>query len=201
MSKIPPRTLVRDVVHHRHALEPDALEVCGDLLWTSHVALSQLEPRAAEGSGQRRALENRPRCREEHPDVTAGDTLESLDALPGDLGVRLGLPKALARWIERDRRSSRMAWRSANQRSACGTPSVTITKNRVGRRRASAASATASLEPASRRSLGARPAPATCSVRARTPGAPRRRRSGSGAPPGRPPFPTRDRRAPPFPAK
>ena len=35
-------------------------------------------------------------------DVTAGDTLESLDALPGDLGVRLGLPKALARWIERD---------------------------------------------------------------------------------------------------
>ena len=105
MSKIPPRTReLRDVVHHRHALEPDALEVRGELLWTSHVALPQLEPRAAQRVGsvvRSRIARAVVRSTRTSPRETRSRVSTRSPAISA---CGSASPKALARWIERDRR-------------------------------------------------------------------------------------------------
>ena len=95
---------LRDVLHHRHALEADALEVLGELARPAHVALAQLDAQVGERAGQPRALEQRARRGEQHADLAAAQPLERLDALAGDFDVRLRLAEPFARRIERDRR-------------------------------------------------------------------------------------------------
>jgi hypothetical protein len=136
-----------DVVDERDALEAHAGEVGGEVLGAPHVAAAQLEPRLLHGARELRALEHRARRGEEDLHVAARQPLERLDALAGDLGVRLGLAERLAVRVERGLGPPPTASRSASQRSASGTPAVSTTNSRCGWRRASAASTTASLDP------------------------------------------------------
>jgi hypothetical protein len=56
-------TELRDIVHHRHTLESDALEVRRELAWSAHVPLSELDAQFFERARQARALEKRSRRR------------------------------------------------------------------------------------------------------------------------------------------
>ena len=103
MSKMPPRTLncaTSSTIGTRS--KPIALEMRGQVLGPPRVALAQLEPRRGERARQLRALEQRAAGRDEDAEIAAADPLERLDALAGDLGVRLGFAEAFARRVERD---------------------------------------------------------------------------------------------------
>ena len=121
-------------------------------------ALSQLDAQILQRARHARLLEQRARRREEHAQLAAREPLERLHALARDLHVRLGFAESFARRIERERRV-------AEQRLEIGEPalrrratlSAATTKKRVGRRRASAATSTASAEPG--KSAGDEPLP------------------------------------------
>ena len=97
-------TELGDVLHHRHTLEADALEMRRELGRTAHVALPQLDAQVLERAGQSRALEQRARRREEHANLAATQALEGLDTFAGNLHVRLDLAEPFARRIQADRR-------------------------------------------------------------------------------------------------
>ena len=91
---------LRDVIHHLHALEPDRLEVGREILRPAAVPFTYLESSLGERARQLRLLEQRPGGSEQDPDFAASDSLEGLDTLARDFGVRLYLAEALARGIE-----------------------------------------------------------------------------------------------------
>jgi hypothetical protein len=84
---------LRNVLHHRHALESDALEMLGQLARPAHVALAQLDAQLGERTGETCALEQRARRREQDADLAAAQPLERLDAFARDLDVRPISPK------------------------------------------------------------------------------------------------------------
>ena len=110
---------LRDVLHHRHALESDALEVRRELLGAAHVALAKLDAQIVQRARHARFLEERARGREQDAQLAAADPLERLDALAGDLRVRLGLAESFARRIERD-------GASVEQRLQVGEPALRL---------------------------------------------------------------------------
>ena len=94
---------LRDVFDHRHALEPDGLEMQREIFRAARVALAKLEAGERECARQLRSLEEGTRRGEENPHTTSGKLLERFNTLAGDLSVRLDLSKTFSRRIQRDR--------------------------------------------------------------------------------------------------
>src|SRR5687768_11771976 len=97
-------TELRNVLHHGHALETDALEMRGELARPAHIAFPELDAQILERAGEPRALEERARRREQNADLAAAQALQRLHALSRHLDVRLDLTESLTRGIQRDRR-------------------------------------------------------------------------------------------------
>ena len=102
---------LRDVLHHRHALEADATRDARrdrvEPLRRRPCAARAARSRARAGS---RVRSSSARARgDEHAHLAAREPLERLDALARDLHVRLGLAESFARRIERHRRLDRRA--------------------------------------------------------------------------------------------
>jgi hypothetical protein len=75
----------------------------GELARAAHIALPQLDAQIRERAREARTLEQRTWRREQDANLAAADSLERLDALAGDLDVRLDLAESLTRRIERYR--------------------------------------------------------------------------------------------------
>ena len=94
---------LRDVVDEGHPLEPNGLEMRCQVLKPVLRAVADFQPSPAKRAGQTRALEHRTSRRHEQAHATPRDLLQRLDALAGDLEVRLDLAESLPRRIERHR--------------------------------------------------------------------------------------------------
>ena len=90
------------ILHHRHTLQADALEVFDQLGQPALVSLAQLDPEITQRTRHSRALQQRTRGRDEHAHIAAHRALQRLHALTRHLHVRLGFAEALARRIQRD---------------------------------------------------------------------------------------------------
>ena len=94
---------LRHVFDHRDALEANRFQMRGQLLRTTHIALSHLQSRAGERAWQQRLLEHGAGRGEQQANAALTQLFESLHPLAGDFRVRLDLAKPFTRWIERHR--------------------------------------------------------------------------------------------------
>ena len=91
---------LRDVLHHRHTLEADALQVLDQLREPVLLALAQLDAQVAKRPRHPGALEQRTRRRDQESHLAAHRVLERLDPFTGHLHVRLGFAESFARRIQ-----------------------------------------------------------------------------------------------------
>ena len=160
---------LRDVFDHRHALEPDRLEMPRQIAQPMRIALAQLEPRRSleRRAGMPRLLEQRARRGEQ--DVHARRARRARESRP----ARPPLPCAAR--LRRIPRAAGTA-RAARQRPATAGRRATALpqalpaphdEKRSGKRRASAATSTAADDPGSPLTVRRSPAPgsvrSTCS--------------------------------------
>jgi len=92
-----------DVLDHRHALEPDLLEMLGEPFRTPRVAFAYLETGRLQRARELRSLQQRAAGGDDDSDGSGGHSLQGLNALPRDFGVRLRLAETFARRIKGDR--------------------------------------------------------------------------------------------------
>ena len=91
---------LRDVFHHRDALESNGFEMCGQLFGPADIALAKLQPCIGQGARQLRLFEHGTRRRDQQPHPAARQLLERFDTLAGHFGVRFYLAEAFARRVE-----------------------------------------------------------------------------------------------------
>jgi hypothetical protein len=94
---------LRNIFHHRHALEAHAFQTQAECFETHHIALAKLHAEGPQCTRKTRALQYRTRRRKKNPQLAARQPFECLDPFTGDLAMGLGFAKTFARRMQRNR--------------------------------------------------------------------------------------------------
>ena len=106
---------LRDVIHHRHALESDRLEMVRQLAQPVRFTFAQLDAERLQRARHSRFLGESTRRREQHTKLPARQSLECLDALARHLHMRLRFAEPFARRIECEPASSSSSVREVGE--------------------------------------------------------------------------------------